>query len=158
MSDKELVTIDAAQWAKFDQLMVLLGNALWAINDQLKPLDNGLASLTEAVDAQTKEVTKWLAIQNETMSAGFELVAEAIANLQPLPQPQPKPQGVIMATFKVAADNADIQIGLVGSGFTDEDTPPNPTGAGDIDLSVESSNPDSVSATLSNQVLSDDGN
>ena len=138
MSDKALVKIDSGQFARLDLLLSAIGNALWAINDQLKPLDN-------AINNNTTEVTKWLAV-----------VAESIAKINPLPEPQPKPKGVIMATFKVGADNPDITIELSGSDFTDSEG--NPTGAGDIDLSVESSNPDVLEATLSGQSVSADGN
>ena len=60
-----------------------------------------------------------------------------------------------MARFKVAADNPDITIELSGSGFTDSEG--NPTGAADIDLSVESSNAEVLEATLSGQTVSADG-
>lgn len=138
MSDQELITIKHEQFARLDLLLATIANALWAINDQLKPIDN-------AINSQTTEQTKWLAI-----------IAEAIGKITPLPQPQPKPTGEIMARFKVGADNPDFTIELTGSGFTDSEG--NAVGAGDIDLSVESSNPDAVAATLSGQTVSADGN
>ncbi len=150
MSDKELVTINPEQWERLLTDLVTLTNAGWGIRDELRPLDN-------AIDNHAIEVTKWLGSINDTLGAGLAEVARAIREQQP-PPPPAKPKGVIMATFKVGADNPDIQIALTGSGFMDSDTPPNPVGAGDIDLSVESSNPDAVSAALSGQTLSDDGN
>jgi len=60
-----------------------------------------------------------------------------------------------MARFKVAADNPDFDIQLVGGGFTDSEG--NPTGAGDIDLGAESSNGDVLEITVGDQALSEDG-
>lgn len=109
MSDRELVSFDAAQFNRLNTLLNTVINALWAINDQLKPIDN-------ATDNQTIEITKWLAIQNESIIAGFAQVAEAIAKLNTLPPPQPK-QLEVKFVFKVANDHQDepysISIGAV---------------------------------------------
>ena len=154
MSDRELIFINPDQFERWQTNLVAISNALWAVNDQLKPLDNAINQQTDTIDdlvaavqQQTLETTKWLAS-----------IVEAINHLTPLPPPQPQSKGVIMATFKVGADNPDITIRLTGSGFVDNDTPPNPVGAADIDLSVESSAPDTVSASISEQTVSDDGN
>jgi hypothetical protein len=143
--------IDVQPGSQLDMRLGELSNALWDINDQLKPID-------DAINDHSENTGKWLSTINDTISAGFAAVVAEIAKLNTQPPPLPKPKGVIMATFKVGADNPDIEIALTGSGFMDSDTPPNPTGAGDIDLSVESSNPDAVSASISGQTLSDDGN
>ncbi len=110
---------------------------------------------TAATESQTTVLCEALIAIRDSLTAGFRLVAEALNNQQPPPPAQTG--GIIMASFKVGSDNPDITITLTGSGFMDSDTPPNPVGAADIDLSVESSNPDAVTATLSNQALSDDG-
>jgi len=150
MSDREWVTIDATQFERLLTDLIAISNSVWGVKDQVAPID-------DAINDHSDNTGKWLATINDTISAGFAAVVAEIAKLNTLPPPQPQPKGVIMATFKVGADNPDIEIGLVGSGFMDSDTPPNPTGAGDIDLSVESSNPDTVSASISGQTLSDDG-
>ncbi len=128
-----IVTLNPAQWEEFK---VLLGD------------------LAGAIDEQTEDIGKWLGILNETFIMGFTAVAGEIAKLQTSEPPPTNPGGVIMATFKVGASNPDIQIQLSGSGFVDDEG--NPAGAGDIDLSVESSNPDAVSATLSGQGVTAD--
>lgn len=154
MSDRELIIINQDQFERWMTNLVAVSNATWGVKDEIKPIDDAinntnlaLNDLIDAVNQQTLETTKWLA-----------LIAEAITNIHPLPPPQPQPRGVLMATFKVGADNPDITIRLTGSGFVDNDTPPNPVGAGDIDLSVESSAPDTVSASITEQTVSDDGN
>lgn len=153
--------VNVQEGSRLDLDLVAIGNALWDINDKLKtdgPIAEAVNELTDAIDEHSENTGKWLSTINDTISAGFAAVVEAIAQLNTQPPPLPQSKGVIMATFKVAADNPDIVISLAGTDFMDSDTPPNPTGAGDIDLSVESSAPDVVGATLSNQVLSADGN
>jgi len=112
VSDKELVRIEPEQLAQLIAVLTAQNNALWAINDQLKPLDNGLDSLTEAVDAQTKDVTKWLGV-----------VAEAINNLT-LPQPQPTLRGTIMSDYQIPADQADARVTFNLVGITDSEGNP----------------------------------
>lgn len=40
LSDKELVTFDATQFARIDLHLQAIGNAIWAVNEQLKRADN----------------------------------------------------------------------------------------------------------------------
>ncbi len=60
MSDKELVTLNSTQFARLDAQLGAIANALWAINDQLKPVDN-------AINNNTTEVTKWLGVIAEVI-------------------------------------------------------------------------------------------
>jgi hypothetical protein len=112
MSDQELVTFDSKQFARLDLQLGAIGNALWEINDKLIPIDN-------AINAQTVEITKWQSIQNESIIAGFALVAEAIAHLQPLPPVQPKLKGRFTLILK--NNQPDFGYDFDVSGITDEE-------------------------------------
>jgi hypothetical protein len=92
MSDRRTVTIEASQFNRLDLLFSTIINALWAINEQLKPIDN-------AINNQTTEITKWQSLQKEAIEAGFEKVAQAIANIQPLPKPPGPPAKVGSVKF-----------------------------------------------------------
>lgn len=126
MSDHRLVSINEAQ---LDRLLL-----------RLESMEDAIDAQTSILDAGFTDLGKWLSI-----------IAQSLSTTTPTP---PKPRGVIMAKFKVGADNSDIVIELTGGSFTDDEG--NPTDASDIDLSVESSNPDAVSASLTEQTLSDD--
>lgn len=141
MSDKELVTINPEQWERLLTDIVALSNAVWGVKD--------------VVAHQTTEITKWQSIQNETIRAGFASVAEAIANLQPLPPPQPEQKGTLVARYKFDEDQAPVTFDLVFKGGTSAKG--TPVGAGDVDLSIASSS-GQLMAELGPQTLSDDGN
>ena len=138
MSDRELVTIEAQQFVEILRTLTAFSNALWDINDQLKPLDN-------AIDKQTLEITKWQSIQNESIVAGFALVAEAIAKVNPLPPPQPKSLEVFMS-FVVKDDHEPVNFGVVLGDVTDAEGNTIPDAA--LDLSVESSDPNVVAVSF----------
>jgi hypothetical protein len=116
VSDRELVQIEPSQFNRIDLLLETVTNALWEINDKLKPID-------DAIDNQTLEITKWQSIQNESIIAGFALVAEAIAKLQTLPPPQPE-QLEVKFVFKVADDHQDESFSIAISGVTDAEGQP----------------------------------
>lgn len=137
MSDQELVTISPQQFNRLDLLLAAIGNALWAINDQLKPIDN-------AIKENTKETTKWQSIQKDSMQAGFMLVAEAIAKLETLPQPQPNKLEVRFV-FKVANDHQDEPYSIAIGGVTDAEGEPLPDTKG-LTVEVTSSDEAVVSA------------
>lgn len=151
MSDFEEVKLNNSQFQEWQKLETIRNNTLWRIAETISLLTD---HLRESLEIATADNGKWLSLQNDTIKAGFESVVEALQS-STLPPPQPQPTGVIMARFKVAADNPDFEIVLTGSGFTDSEG--NPTGASDIDLSGESSNPDALSVSIIDQVLSDDG-
>lgn len=65
-----------------------------------------------------EDVAKWLSILNDSIIAGFAQVAEAIAGIQPLPQPQPK-QLEVNFVFKVANDHQSEPFSISISGVTD---------------------------------------
>lgn len=137
MSDRELVTIDQQQFVRLDEILSLINNALWDINDQLKPIDH-------AVDNQTTEITKWQSLQAQAIEAGFKLVAEAIGNIQPLPQPQPKSLEVFMS-FVVKDDHPAVNFSVVLGDVTDAEGNKIPDAA--LDVSVESSDTNVVAVT-----------
>lgn len=110
MSDYEQVSIDPEQFARLDLHLGTIANALWAIHEQLKPIDN-------AINKQTAEITKWQGIQNDSIIAGFALVAEALTK-PTLPPPQPKPLEVTFV-FKVANDHQDEPYSISIGGVTD---------------------------------------
>lgn len=106
-----------------------------------------------------KQLTKIL----ETIENGFNKVAEAINNLK---QPGPPPdniavEGTIVARYRLNEDEVAANPGpktftIVGRGF--KSAAGTPVGAGDIDLSVDLGSAANMTASLSNQRLSDDGN
>lgn len=63
--------------------------------------------------------------------------------------------GRLFVRYTIPPGQEDVTFDLVGDNFTDNQG--RPTGAGDIDLSVENSNPAIVVGTLGPQLLSDDG-
>ncbi len=138
MSDRELVTIDAAQFNRLDLLLSLIGNALWAINEQLKSLDN-------AINNQTTEITKWQSLQSDEIKSELALVAEAIGNIQPLPEPQPKSLEVFMS-FVVKDDHEPVNFSVVLGDVTDAEGNAIPDAA--LDVAVESSDANVVAVSF----------
>lgn len=130
--------MDRGDFVALETILTAINNALWAINDQLKPLDNALAN-------QTTEVTKWQGTQNDTNRAGFDKVAEAIAKLQLLPQPQPK-QLEIKFMFIVKDDNPDAGFTLVLGDVTDAEG--NAIPDAQLDLAVVSTDEAVVGVTF----------
>ncbi len=102
MSDRELVVIDSKQHAELIGVLTAISNGLWAINDQLKPLDN-------AINTNTTEISKWVSV-----------VAEAISHLT-LPQPGPQTRGTIMSDYQIPADQADGRVTFNLVGITDSE-------------------------------------
>src|SRR5262245_15823104 len=138
MLDKELVTIEREQFAELITALTAISNGLWAINDQLKPVDNAISNAAQ-------EITKWQGIEVESLNAGFESVAAAIANLQPLPQPQPHPLEVRFM-FIVKDDNPDVGFAVKLGDVTDAEGNPIPDAA--VDVAVSTSDADVVAVTF----------
>lgn len=129
MTDKALPKATSGQWNQLITVLTAISNGLWAINDQLKPLDN-------AIDNNTKEVTKWLGA-----------IAEAITDLNL--QPQPKARGTIMSDYAIPADQPDGRVTFVitatdseGNEITD------PVELGKLPFDVKSSDPSVFEVTL----------
>lgn len=139
LSDRELVTFNAEQFARLDLLLSVIGNAIWAVNEQLKPIDN-------AINKQTTEITKWQSLQLDEIKAGFKLVAEAVANANPLPPPQPHPLEVTFV-FKVANDHQDEPYSISIGGVTDAEGEPLPDTKG-LTVEVTSSDESVVAANF----------
>lgn len=118
-------------------------------------------ALIEAVDALSKNLAKWMAKQDATtamqsakIEAGFALVAEAIAHINPPQPPRPEEGGILLSRYRIAEDQPAINFELVGTGF--KSSKGTETGAGDIDLSVQSNSP-GLTASLGTQTVSEDG-
>lgn len=103
MSDRELVTIDKEQWERLLTDLVATSNAIWGVKDKLKPLDN-------AINNQSENLAKWLATINDSISAGFDKVVEAIAKLQLPPSPPAHMRGTIMADYQIPDDTPDGRV------------------------------------------------
>lgn len=127
MSDREWITIDAQQFAEILRTLTAFNNALWAVSEKL--------------DTQTTEITKWQAIQNDSIA----LVAEAIGNIQPLPQPQPKSLEVFMS-FVVKDDHPAVNFSVVLGDVTDAEGNKIPDAS--LDVNVESSDANVVAVTF----------
>jgi len=145
MSEKKdgRVNIDVITKSRLDLWVRNFSDGLSALISRIGPAD------------KDKSLHQALADIDTSIQTGFAAVAAEIAKLQTPEPPPAKTKGIIVARFRVPADNPDFTIELTGSGFTDSEN--NPTGAGDIDFAVESSNPDAVSVSLSDQKLSEDG-
>lgn len=107
-----------------------------------KDLDGKI--LTGLKNASTAGIAEKLDAINETIRAGFASVVEAIANIQPLPPPQPKLLEVTM-DFVVKDDHADVPFSLSLGAVTDAEG--NVIPDAQVDTSVESDNPAAVSVT-----------
>lgn len=83
------------------------------------------------------DLGKWLSILNESIVAGFAQVAEAIAKINTLPPPQPKPLEVNFV-FKVANDHQDESFSISIGGVTDAEGEPLPDTKG-LTVDVKSS-------------------
>src|SRR6476646_8830517 len=102
MASHEIIDIQSG--SQIDLRLGEFGNALWAVNDQLKPIDN-------AINNHSDNTAKWLATINDTISAGFAAVVAEIAKIQqPLPPPQPKMRGTIMADYSIPDDTPDGRV------------------------------------------------
>ena len=104
MSDKELVTIDAHQ--------------MGGLIDQWAQLNTNVVATRNAINNQSTEVTKWLGTLNDTISAGFASVVEAIAKINTQPPPLPK-QLEVKFVFIVADDHQDEPFAIAIDGVTD---------------------------------------
>lgn len=138
MSDYEQVKFDPAQFARLDLLLAVVGNALWAIHEQLKPIDN-------AINKQTVEITKWQSLQTDAFQAGFALVAEALTK-STLPPPQPN-QLEVRFVFKVADDHQDESFSIAVGGVTDAEGQPIPDASG-LSVAVETSDASVVAVSF----------
>lgn len=84
MSDQELVSFNPAQFARIDMNMQALGNALWAINEQLKRRDSEKLDAIIDMLSSAAGVPATLGFVKEELSLIHGLVAngpEAINNL-----------------------------------------------------------------------------
>lgn len=132
MSDRELVTFNAEQFSLFMQRFSSVHAELQIIRERLGPVDKD-KSLQRTLESGFKDLSKWLSIQNDSIVAGFALVAEAIAKGTTLPPPQPKPLEVTFV-FKVANDHQDEPYSIAIGGVTDAEGEPLPDTSG---LTVE---------------------
>jgi len=132
MSDRELVTLEAAQFKTLEARLA-------AIKD-----------LEQSIDRQSDNIGKWLSEVNQSLKsiiAGFDKVAEELAKLQPLPQPQPKPPVEVKIVFKVADDHQEEPFSIEIGGVTDAEGQPIPDASG-LNVEVVSSDEDVVAVTF----------
>jgi hypothetical protein len=121
-----------------DLLVAVIGNAIWAINDQLKPIDN-------AINHQATDITKWLAIQNETIQTGFSDIVEAIGKLT-IPASTPLKPLEVRFMFIVKNDHPSEPFSIVLGEVTDSEG--NVIPDAQVDVAVKSSNEDAVSVSF----------
>jgi len=140
MASHEIIDIQSG--SPLDTRLGEFGNALWAINDQLKPIDN-------AINNHSDNVGKWLSTINDTISAGFTSVVEAIAKINTQPPPLPKPKGTIMADFSIPDDTPDGRV-TFHIAATDAEGQPitDPAALAALTLTVVGSNDDAFVVTL----------
>jgi hypothetical protein len=108
--------------------------------------DRDHAGIIKAIEHGFKDIGKWLSIQNSSLNAGFDKVAEAIANIQPLPQPQPKSLEVKFM-FIVPDDQPDESFAISIGGVTDAEGNALPDASG-LTVAVASSDDGVVSVTF----------
>lgn len=83
LSDRELVTFDAGQFARVDTQLGAMVNALWAINEQLKQQRD--ASLLTAINNLSRKMEEFMATQEErlqTIQGQLSGIADGINTLQ----------------------------------------------------------------------------
>ena len=136
MASHEIIDIQSG--SPLDTRLGEFGNALWAINDQLKPIDN-------AINNHSENVGKWLSTINDTISAGFTSVVEAIAKINTQPPPLPNPLEVKFM-FVVKDDNADVNFAVVLGDVTDAEG--NPIADAAVTVAVLSTDESVVSVTF----------
>lgn len=84
MSDRELVSFDATQFARLDLHLASMVNALWAINDRLKSIDSNPQVLT-AINNLHRKVSEFMSTQEDRLRAiqgQLSGIAEGINTLQ----------------------------------------------------------------------------
>jgi hypothetical protein len=138
LSDFEEVKLTQSQFQEWHKLETAQLNALWRIAEILTLLKDRQQEVLEAASA---DLTKWLAIQNQTFTAGFASVVEAIAKIQ-APEP-PRPQMEVRFMFVVKDDNAPVNFSLALGDVTDAEG--NVVKDANLDVTVESSDTSVVS-------------
>lgn len=148
MSDFEQVQIQPAQFTVIEKRLNGLRAQIQIITERLGPVDAGKSiqgTLEQGLKDLTVEITKWLSIQNESIIAGFALVAEALTATT-LPPPQPNPLEVTFV-FKVANDHQDEPFSISIGGVTDAEGEPLPNTKG-LTVEVTSSDEAVVGVTF----------
>lgn len=83
LSDRELVTFDAGQFARVDTQLGAMVNALWAINEHLKQQRD--TSLLTAINNLSRKMEEFMATQEErlqTIQGQLSGIADGINTLQ----------------------------------------------------------------------------
>lgn len=109
MSDFERVQLDADQFSSLEK-------RLGAIRDRLGPV-GAEKSIQQTLEQGLKDISKWLSIQNDSIVAGFAMVAEALKETN-LPPPQPDKLEVKFV-FKVPNDHQEEPFSISIGGVTD---------------------------------------
>lgn len=80
MSDREIITFDATQFARIDMLANAVINALWEINTQLKQSDSKRLDIIIDMLERQAEMPAQLGFVKEELSIVHGLISEAINN------------------------------------------------------------------------------
>lgn len=140
LSDRELVTIDAAQFARLDLHLAAQGNALWAINEQLKRAENiKLDAIVEMLQPLAHVPAELQLIKEE-----LSIIHGLITELKPAPQPKPLE---VTFVFKVSNDHQDEPYSIAIGGVTDAEGEPLPDTKG-LTVEVTSSDDAVVAANF----------
>ena len=101
MSDFERVQIDFDQFSSLEK-------RLGAIRDRIGPV--GDTSIQQTLEDGFEDITKWLSIQNDSIKAGFAMVAEALKETN-LPPVELEP----FTPFQVEVESGFIETGDIKS-------------------------------------------
>lgn len=97
MSDFEQVQIQPEQFAVIEKRLNGLRGQIQIVTERLGPIDMN-KSIQQAVEDGFKdlrvEITKWLSIQNDSITAGFAMVAEVLRETTLPPGPPAKVESV----------------------------------------------------------------
>lgn len=149
MSDSEIVTLEGKQFALLEKRLNAMRAELQIIRERLGPVDKD-KSIQQTLEDGFKDLSKWLSyqlsLQNQAIVAGFAQVAEAIAQLNTLPPPQPN-QLEVRFVFKVANDHQDEPFSIAIGAVTDAEGEALPDTKG-LTVEVTSSDDAVVSANF----------
>lgn len=148
MSDFEEVQIQPDQFATIEKRLNGLRGQLQIITERLGPVDASKTiqqTLEQGFKDLTVEVTKWLSIQNDSIIAGFAMVAEALKETN-LPPPQPNPLEVRIV-FKVTDNHQSESFSIAIGDVTDAEGQPIADTSG-LSVKVESSDESVVSVSF----------
>lgn len=125
-------------------------------NFELKFSDKQFDKIYNLLDRNVDRFYKLFSVSVYQNKVGFDKVTEAITNIKsPVSLPETVTQGKLTMRFKFDEDNDQVDFTVrVGDLKTAHG---HAVGAGDIDITAESTVPESVASEISDQQLSEDG-